>query len=184
MVYGSKGSLHSTPPLPENARGVNQFGPIMFALKSEEKDRIRAQLPVMQAAGEEFSAERVRELLDPGFEPLPTREGDQPSTDFFINEILHWEECCRTGAEPISSGRDNIGTMKIIFGILESSPDGQDRRLGRPLTALGRTVSDIPASGRVQSVATVRPAMPRHHPPEQQAIRQTVLKQSDVCHIV
>ena len=125
MVYGSKGSLHSTPPLPENARGVNQFGPIMYALKTEEKDRVRSQLPVMQAAGEEFSAEKVRELLDPGFEPLPTREGDQPSTDFFINEILHWEECCRTGAEPISSGRDNIGTMKIIFGILESSRTGR-----------------------------------------------------------
>ena len=125
MVYGSKGSLHSTPPLPENARGVNQFGPIMFALKTEEKDRIRSQLPVLQAAGEAFSAERVRELLDPGFEPLPTRDDDQPSTDFFINEILHWEECCRTGAEPISSGRDNIGTMKIIFGILESSRTGR-----------------------------------------------------------
>ena len=130
MVYGSEGTLHSTPPLPENARGVNQFGPIMFALKTEEKAQARAQLPVMAAAGQELTAEQIREVLDPDFEPLPTRDGDQPSTDFFINEILHWEACCRTGAEPISSGRDNIGTMKIIFGILESSRTGRTVDLG------------------------------------------------------
>ena len=125
MVYGSEGTLHSTPPLPENARGVNQFGPIMFALKTEEKAQARAQLPVMAAAGQELTAEQIREVLDPDFEPLPTRDGDQPSTDFFINEILQCEASCRTGAEPISSGRDNIGTMKIIFGILESSRTGR-----------------------------------------------------------
>ena len=42
-----------------------------------------------------------------------------------VNEILHFEECCRTGEEPISSGRDNIETMKIILGIFESSRTGK-----------------------------------------------------------
>ena len=42
-----------------------------------------------------------------------------------MNEILHFEECCRTGAEPISSGRDNLETMKVIAGIQESSRTGR-----------------------------------------------------------
>ena len=42
-----------------------------------------------------------------------------------MNEILHFEECCRTGAEPISGGRDNIETMKVIAGIFESSRTGR-----------------------------------------------------------
>ena len=43
----------------------------------------------------------------------------------FVNEILHLAECCREGKEPISSGRDNLGTMKAIYGIYESSRTGE-----------------------------------------------------------
>ena len=43
----------------------------------------------------------------------------------YANEIAHFADCCRDGKEPISSGRDNLGTMKIIFGIYESSRTGQ-----------------------------------------------------------
>ncbi|GIX05858.1 MAG: dehydrogenase [Candidatus Poribacteria bacterium] len=57
----------------------------------------------------------------------PEREG-LPTDDGFVNEILHWADCCRTGAEPISSGRDNLETMRVIFGIYESS-----RRGGAPV---------------------------------------------------
>ena len=32
--------------------------------------------------------------------------------------------CCEDGAEPISSGRDNLETMKIVFGIYESAQSG------------------------------------------------------------
>ena len=48
-----------------------------------------------------------------------------PTENSIVNEILHFEECCRTGAEPISSGRDNLETMKVITGIQESSRTGK-----------------------------------------------------------
>ena len=39
----------------------------------------------------------------------------------YANEIAHFADYCRSGQEPISSWRDNLGTMKIIFGIYASS---------------------------------------------------------------
>jgi predicted dehydrogenase len=60
-----------------------------------------------------------------GFVPLePITEG-LVSDNGFINEIIHFTECCQEGKEPITSGRDNLGTMKIIFGIHESSRTGK-----------------------------------------------------------
>jgi predicted dehydrogenase len=50
-------------------------------------------------------------------EPLP---GSVPTDNEFVNEILHWAECIRTGREPLSSGRDNLGTMAIVFAIYRS----------------------------------------------------------------
>ena len=64
-------------------------------------------------------------LAKPPFKILSTSDVDLPSPNYFVNEILHFEECCRTGAEPLSSGRDNIETMKIIMGIYESSRIGK-----------------------------------------------------------
>ena len=61
----------------------------------------------------------------PSFEPIDTSGADVPTNNFFVNEILHFEECVRTGREPISSGRDNIETIKIIHGIFESSQTGK-----------------------------------------------------------
>lgn len=55
--------------------------------------------------------------LEAGKDSLPT---DQP----FVNEILHFAECVATGKEPLSSGRDNLGTMAIIFAIYESMRQG------------------------------------------------------------
>jgi len=43
----------------------------------------------------------------------------------YANEVVHFAECCREGKEPISSGHDNLGTMKILFGIYESSKTGR-----------------------------------------------------------
>ena len=48
-----------------------------------------------------------------------------PSDKAFINEILHFAACCREGKEPISSGKDNLGTMKVVFGIYESAKTGK-----------------------------------------------------------
>ena len=97
MVFGTEGTIHSTPPrLPEH----HHFGTMMLGLKEQR-------------------------MIDPAFEPIDTRGTDLPSADGFDNEILHFEECVRTGREPISSGRDNIETIKIIHGIFESSRTGK-----------------------------------------------------------
>ena len=102
MVFGSNGTIHSTPAsMPEH----EQFGTIMFALVDEEHDLQRGQ--------------------QPPFEPIDTSGTDLPTANGSVNEILHFEECIRTGREPISSGRDNIGTIKIIHGIFESSRTGK-----------------------------------------------------------
>ena len=58
------------------------------------------------------------------FEPLETESLGLPTDDPYINEIQHFARCCEDGGEPISSGRDNIETMKIVFGIYESARSG------------------------------------------------------------
>jgi predicted dehydrogenase len=53
---------------------------------------------------------------------------DIPSHDFaecFDHEIWHFLECIETGAEPISSGRDNLGTMAVIEAVYQSAKTGQ-----------------------------------------------------------
>jgi predicted dehydrogenase len=53
---------------------------------------------------------------------------DIPSNDLaecFDNEIRHFLECIETGAEPISSGRDNLGTMAVIEAVYQSAKTGQ-----------------------------------------------------------
>lgn len=108
MVLGSKGSVHSTPPETANDDSpIRHFGNVMFAEKEAAPDRERQ--------------------MNPPFEPLDTSDFVLPNTSFFVNEILDFEECIRTGAEPLSAGRDNIETMKVVMGILESS------RIGKPV---------------------------------------------------
>ncbi len=116
MVIGSNGTLHSTPPTP-GSRGMGHFGTIMCALKSPED----AEAPPREPGG----ASRRRRRPRARFEPLPAEGAGLPSENSIVNEILHFEECCRTGAEPISGGRDNIETMKVIAGIFESSRTGR-----------------------------------------------------------
>lgn len=58
------------------------------------------------------------------FQPIPTDDLGLPSDDPYINEIQHFARCCEDGGEPISSGRDNLETMKIVFGIYESARSG------------------------------------------------------------
>ena len=54
--------------------------------------------------------------------PLPT---DLFSDNPYANEIAHFADCVASGAEPVSSGHDNLGTMKILHGIYESSKRGE-----------------------------------------------------------
>jgi predicted dehydrogenase len=57
------------------------------------------------------------EDVDP--EPMPT---DDP----FTNELLHFVDCIESGADPVSSGRDNLGTLATIFALYESADrDGE-----------------------------------------------------------
>ena len=128
MIFGSEGTVHSTPPTLDQSleAPVRQFGTIMYGVrdKAQEEQQTRAMRsgPLRRPLTKERLALMMRR---PSFQPLPTGDDDLPSDDYFINEILHWEECCRTGAEPISSGHDNLETMKIIFGIFESSRTGK-----------------------------------------------------------
>ena len=103
MVLGSKGTIYSTPPATaKDDSPIRHFGLVMYGGKKEASD------------GEK-----------PPFEPIDTSGIVLPSASFFVNEILHFEECIRTGNEPLSSGRDNIDTMKVALGILESSRTGK-----------------------------------------------------------
>ena len=112
IVYGSNGTIHSTPVgMPRDDSPTRHFGDIMLALNERELD---------------WRNERdLQRMIHPPFEPIDTRGTDLPTADGMVNEILHFEECVRTGREPISSGRDNIETVKIMHGIFESSRTGK-----------------------------------------------------------
>jgi len=68
---------------------------------------------------------RFRTRARSSFKPLEPDYTDLPTPTPIVNEILHFGDCCRTGEEPTSSGRDNLETMKTIFGIFESSRTGK-----------------------------------------------------------
>ena len=60
-------------------------------------------------------------VQNPTFEPIATDPDDLPTANGFINEILHFADCCRTGEEPISSGRgqhrdhqDDHGHLRVV----------------------------------------------------------------------
>ena len=128
MIFGSEGTVHSTPPTIEQSleAPVRQFGTIMYSVRDEEQEKEQARAMASGPLRRPLTRERLETMMRrPSFQPLPTSDTDLPSDDYFTNEILHWEECCRTGEEPISSGHDNLETMKIIFGIFESSRTGK-----------------------------------------------------------
>ena len=128
MIFGSEGTVHSTPPTIEQSleAPVRQFGTIMYSVRDEEQEKEQARAMASGPLRRPLTRERLETMMRrPTFQPLPTSDTGLPSDDYFTNEILHFEECCRTGEEPISSGRDNLETMKIIFGIFESSRTGK-----------------------------------------------------------
>lgn len=96
LIFGEKGTISSDPPVGE--MNIRQFlAPVMISAKDRD-------------AG-----------LKNKFNPLnPDMEG-LSSKDPYINEIIHFADCCQNGNEPISSGKENLGTMKAIFGIYKSA---------------------------------------------------------------
>ena len=51
----------------------------------------------------------------------PPTPDDLPTADMFTNELLHFADCIRTGATPISSGRDALQSMQALFALAESA---------------------------------------------------------------
>ena len=101
LVFGEHGTIHASPP-PGKMRSR--------AFVASE----RRSAPVVDWA-DQFDG---FEAIDVDAEGLPSESGQ-------VNEILHVASCCATGAEPLSSGRDNLGTMKLVAGIYESARTGQ-----------------------------------------------------------
>jgi predicted dehydrogenase len=61
------------------------------------------------------------------FRDVSAEGTDLPAEDPFVNEIRHFADCVESGREPISSGRDNLGTMAAIFAIYRSADADGDR---------------------------------------------------------
>jgi UDP-N-acetylglucosamine 3-dehydrogenase len=101
IVFGEHGTIHASPA-PGNMRS-------RAFVASEQRSA-----PVEDWA-DQFH----------GFEPIDADGEGLRSESGQVNEILHFASCCATGAEPLSSGRDNLGTMKLISGIYESAHTGQ-----------------------------------------------------------
>jgi Predicted dehydrogenases and related proteins len=101
MIFGDRGAIHAISP-------GHTYGPAFIASTS-----------TVPADVEERNLEWEDQYS--GFVPVETSQEGLPTTYGRINEILHFAECCRTGEEPLSSGRDNIKTMRIIFGMYESA---------------------------------------------------------------
>lgn len=58
------------------------------------------------------------------FEDLTVGETGLPTDDAFVNEIAHFVECVDSGREPITSGRDNLGTIATVAAIYRSAECG------------------------------------------------------------
>ena len=59
-----------------------------------------------------------------GFKTLSIDTSEFPTENGIVNEVLHFSDCCQTGKEPDSSGRDNLNTMKAVFAFYESARTG------------------------------------------------------------
>jgi predicted dehydrogenase len=61
-----------------------------------------------------------------GYEPVEPVQDGLAGQDAWINVLVHFADCAQDGAEPISSGADNVGTMKAVYGCYESARTGRD----------------------------------------------------------
>lgn len=108
MLFGDDGALY-LPQLPMITSG-------QVMVSSPKRDEPGTQ-PVNQLVGGNRGMSSFVQIE-------PVTEG-LASDNSFINEIIHFAECCQEGKEPISSGRDNLGSMKIILGVYESARTGK-----------------------------------------------------------
>lgn len=99
MIFGDSGTIYSNPP--PIKKGHYQIGSAMLSSKKLDL--------------EDKTTQKGK------FIPINQDSTKVVSENPFINEVIHFADCCQTNEEPISSGKDNLNTMKIIFGIYKSS---------------------------------------------------------------
>jgi predicted dehydrogenase len=102
-IYGEEGTVCSAPDSKTHA-GIQHHAPVDISSRR--------------------FGDRGKGMVSPEFIRLEAESVDLPTGRGFVNEILHFADCCQSGAEPLSSGRDNLETMKTIFGIYESAASG------------------------------------------------------------
>lgn len=111
MAFGDAGTLFSTLP-PESQSMmtalVQHHAPSVVWNAEAEREGRRDFLPVSPCGG--------------------MFETDDP----FINELLHFASCVRDGTEPLTSGLDNVATMKVLHACYESAATGGIVQLDRP----------------------------------------------------
>ncbi len=103
-ILGESGTILSPPG------SINDNEPARIADLKRKRQR-----PLASGVGADASASDI----------LPPSRAGLPTDDMFVNEIWHFAQCIRSRAEPISSGRDNLGTMRTVFAIYESARTGQ-----------------------------------------------------------
>lgn len=103
-LFGDEGTVHT---LPAGDRDEGEPG------HSQREGYVGTPDPLLSRNESPESRKR--------FDPLPADDADLPTDSAFTNEILHFAECIETGREPLSSGRDNLGTMAVIAAIYRSA---------------------------------------------------------------
>ena len=98
-LYGDDGTIYST----QSENRTFQFGPGMIASAKRGNK------------GEAFN----------NFSPIEPAMDSLAGDDPFVNEILHFADCCRQGKEPLTGAADNLNTIKVVFAIYESFKTGK-----------------------------------------------------------
>jgi predicted dehydrogenase len=104
MIFGSRGTIHSLP-VPDRYLGVAAIASAARSPQIEGFDDSVADFTVLNE--------------------------DAPLSGF-TNQMLHFASCADSGEEPLSSGRDNLETMRVVFGIYESARTGTTIDLRAP----------------------------------------------------
>jgi predicted dehydrogenase len=111
MVFGDAGTLYTTFPEDPNGGRMNALlqhhAPAMVSSAARDEENFAPVAPVAEAT---FGQQRFV-----AYEVRP------PFASPWANEIVHFASCIREGTEPISSGRDNLGTMKAVYACYESA---------------------------------------------------------------
>jgi predicted dehydrogenase len=103
MVMGDAGALYTPVPPPD-------LGP----LNQHTLNLQHHASPLVRVAGSD------------AYGPIEPNTTGLAGADPYVNEILHFAQCVREGREPLSSGRDNLGTMRAVFAWQESARTGAE----------------------------------------------------------